>query len=203
MIARLSISGRRIHYDSEMRRGTKGLRLLQTSQIAFKDIESEIKNLREHGSSNITIGMLTYFASRWLSPRLITFIAQHPQIGLRIQPLINLAELTNTDMAIRCGKGDWFEATNVNYTLCRNSLVISDPNLRVQAVIDNQGIALNDRLVAGEVSNGQLFQSPNVLMNDYGYYLVYPKLALNQAAIKAFRDWIILEHTAPFSPVTC
>jgi DNA-binding transcriptional LysR family regulator len=232
----------------------KGLRLMQVSQKAFDDIESEIKNLREDGSSNITIGMSTYFASRWLSPRLMTFMAKHPQVGLRIQPLINLAELTDIDMAIRWGKGDWvepgmtvelifqcpamltmganmkelvdsdgmettlknqtllhdrddsvawqdwFEAANLDYTPSRNSLVIPDPNVRVQAVIDNQGVALNDSLVSGEISNGQLFQYPDVLMNDYGYYLVYPKLAPNQAAIQAFRDWIILEHTLPSNP---
>jgi DNA-binding transcriptional LysR family regulator len=196
--------------------------------------------------------MSTYFASRWLSPRLMTFMAKRPQIGLRIQSLINLAELTDIDMAIRWGKGDWvepgmtvelifqcpamltmganmkelfdsdgieatlkkqtllhdrddslawqdwFDAANLDYAPSRNSRVIPDPNVRVQAVIDNQGIALNDSLVAGEISRGQLFQYPDVMMDDYGYYLVYPKLALNQAAIQAFRDWINLEHTAPF-----
>jgi DNA-binding transcriptional LysR family regulator len=182
----------------------------------------------------------------------MTFMAKRPQIGLRIQSLINLAELTDIDMAIRWGKSDWvepgmtvelifqcpamltmganmkelfdsdgieatlkkqtllhdrddslawqdwFDAANLDYAPSRNSRVIPDPNVRVQAVIDNQGIALNDSLVAGEISRGQLFQYPDVMMDDYGYYLVYPKLALNQAAIQAFRDWINLEHTAPF-----
>lgn len=230
----------------------KGIRLLQVSQTSFGEMESEIKSLREDGSSNITIGMSTYFASRWLSPRLMTFMAKHPEIGLRIQPLINLTELTDIDLAIRWGTGnwveagmtvelifqcpamltmgksmkkladsdgievalknqtllhdrddslawqDWFDAARLDYTPSRNSLVIPDPNVRVQAVIDNQGVALNDSLVAGEVSNGQLFQYTDVMMSDYGYYLVYPKSGLNQTAIQAFHDWIILEHTAAF-----
>ena len=232
----------------------KGLRLLQASQVSFEAIESEIKSLREDGSSNITIGMSTYFASRWLSPRLMTFMAKHPEIGLRIQPLINLAELTDIDLAIRWGKGDWvepgmtaelifrcpamltmgermkkrvdsegidaalknqtllhdrddspawqdwFDAANLDYTPSRNSLVIPDPNVRVQAVIDNQGVALNDRLVAGEISNRQLFQYTDVMLDEYGYYLVYSKSTLNQTAIQAFRDWIILESAEPFNP---
>lgn len=230
----------------------KGIQLLQISQVAFKDIESKIKNLREDDSSSITIGMSTYFASRWLSPRLMTFMAKHPEVGLRIQPLINLTELTGIDMAIRWGKGDWvepemtvelifkcpamltmgehikklidrdgieaalksqtllhdrddsvswqdwFDAARLDFTPSRNSLVIPDPNVRVQAVIDNQGIALNDFLVLGEISNGQLFQYTDVMLDEYGYYLVYPKSTLNQTAIQLFRDWIILEHTADF-----
>lgn len=226
----------------------KGLQLWQVSQTAFKDMESEIQHLRDDGSSNITIGMSTYFASRWLSPRLMTFMALHPEIGLRIQPLINLAELTDIDIVIRWGRGDWlepdmavelifqcpamltmgaimqqqvdangieaalknqtllhdrddspawqdwFEAANLEYAPTRNSLVIPDPNVRVQAVIDNQGVALNDELVAAEVSSQQLFQYRDVTLDDYGYYLVYPKAAINQRAIKAFRDWVMSEN---------
>lgn len=230
---------------------SKGMSLLQVSQISFRDIESEIKRLKQDDSSNITIGMSTYFASRWLSPRLMTFMAQHPKIGLRIQPLINLAELVDIDMAIRWGKGDWvesdlvvelifrcpamltmgermkqrvdsegieaalrnqtllhdrddsqawrdwFDKAGLEYTPSRNSLVIPDPNVRVQAVIDNQGVALNDRLVAAEISNRQLFQYSAVMLEDYGYYLVYPRSTPNQSAIQAFRDWIILEPVEP------
>jgi DNA-binding transcriptional LysR family regulator len=229
---------------------TKGSQLLQTSQAAFNNIESEIQKLREGDSSSITIGMSTYFASRWLSPRLMTFMAKHPAIGLRIQPLINLEKLININLAIRWGKGDWvdpdmvselifrcpamltmgksmkqavdnngietalkgqpllhdrddsdawqnwFNAAKLDYTPTSNSLVIPDPNVRVQAVIDNQGVALNDELVAGEISSGQLFQYTEVELTEYGYYLVYPKAALNQTAIKAFRDWVMQENNA-------
>jgi DNA-binding transcriptional LysR family regulator len=95
---------------------------------------------------------------------------------------------------------DWFDVANLDYTPSRNSLVIPDPNVRVQAVIDNQGIALNDRLVAGEISNRQLFQYTDIVLDEYGYYLVYSQSTLNQTAIQAFRDWIILESTEPFNP---
>lgn len=72
-------------------------------------------------------------------------------------------------------------------------LVIPDPNVRVQAVIDNQGVAINDVLVGSEVSQGVLHLYENVVLEDYGYYLVYPEQALEQPAVRAFRDWVIGE----------
>jgi DNA-binding transcriptional LysR family regulator len=191
--------------------------------------------------------MSTYFASRWLSPRLMTFIAGHPRIGLRLQPLIDLIDLRaeNIDMAIRWGKGDWrdleiepllpcpafptagaaiservgaagleaalpgmpllhdregseawrdwHEAAGLPYRSTRDDLVIPDPNVRVQAVIDGQGVALNDGLVAAELTAGRLFRISSVELANYGYYLAYPRGALNTPGLKAFRDWIMGE----------
>lgn len=227
----------------------KGQKLLFASKAAFSDLESEINQLRQQDSQRITIGMSTYFASRWLSPRLMNFMASHAAIGLRIQPLIDLTDLSanNIDMAIRWGKGDWqdkdttielilpcpakptagaiiakavkakgiesalagqtllhdrdgsnawldwYLAAGLSYPPDRDDLVIPDPNVRVQAVIDNQGIALNDSLVDMELAIGQLFQISDVELTDYGYYLVYPGSTLKNPAMKAFRDWIMLE----------
>ncbi|MGK0272498.1 MAG: DNA-binding transcriptional LysR family regulator [Cocleimonas sp.] len=87
----------------------KGRQLWHTSQTALKTIEKEIISLREDDSTKITVGTPTYFASRWLSSRLMTFINDHPNTSLRIQPVINMFNLQtdNIDMAIRWGKGDW------------------------------------------------------------------------------------------------
>ncbi|WP_315984093.1 LysR substrate-binding domain-containing protein [Aliamphritea spongicola] len=65
--------------------------------------------MREDDTSRITVGMSTYFASRWLSPRLMNFMAEHPNISLRLQPMIDLTDFhtENIDMAIRWGKGHW------------------------------------------------------------------------------------------------
>jgi LysR family glycine cleavage system transcriptional activator len=65
--------------------------------------------------------------------------------------------------------------------------------VRVQAVIDDQGVALNDALVAGELSAGRLFQISAVELGDYGYFLAYPRGALGTPGLKAFRDWIMAE----------
>ncbi len=225
----------------------KGERLRQASQTAFRDLEREIAMLRDEGTGRITIGMATYFASRWLSPRLMTFISSHPRIALRLQPLIDLIDLAarDIDMAIRWGKGDWTDleierllpcsafptagaaiaarvaeagleaalpdlpllhdrdgsqawqdwhrAAGLVYRPRRDGLVIPDPNVRVQAVIDGQGVALYDRLVADELAAGRLFQISAVELSDYGYYLAYPRGALGAPALKAFRDWILTE----------
>ena len=87
----------------------KGDRLRQACQQALGELDREIAALRERGPGQITVGMSTYFASRWLSPRLMTFTANQPGIGLRLQPLIDLIELRvhGIDMAIRWGRGDW------------------------------------------------------------------------------------------------
>lgn len=225
----------------------KGEKLWQASQAAFRDLDREIAELRDEGRGRITIGLATYFASRWLSPRLMTFISSHPRIALRLQPLIDLIDLGahNIDMAIRWGKGDWsdleiepllpcpafasagtaiaarvadtgleaalpdlpllhdrdgstawldwHEAAGLPYRPTRDGLVIPDPNVRVQAVIDGQGVALYDRLVADELAAGRLFQISTVELETYGYYLAYPKGALGSPGLKAFRDWIVAE----------
>lgn len=236
----------------------KGKRLWHASQVAFRDLDREIAVLREEGPDRITIGMSTYFASRWLSPRLMTFTAGHPRVGLRLQPLIDLTDLRahDIDMAIRWGRGDWtdveierlfacpafptagaviarrvaeeglaaalptipllhdrddseawrdwHEAAGLAYRARRDDLVIPDPNVRVQAVIDGQGVALNDDLVADELASGRLSRISTVELSDYGYYLAYPRGALDKPALRAFRDWIVAQDNADlpirFSP---
>jgi DNA-binding transcriptional LysR family regulator len=227
----------------------QGRRLLQIAQSAFDDLERGIEDIRRVDSSDITIGMSTYFASRWLSPRLMNFMVEHTDIGLRIQPLIDLIDLrkVDIDMAIRWGKGDWsdantitelifpcpamlsagtevyrqiesegiegaiakqtllndrddssawidwFQAAGLDMITINKKLVIPDPNVRVQAVIDNQGVALNDALVSNEINQGVIRQYSDVRLDEYGYYLVYPQRALEQPAVLAFRDWIMRE----------
>lgn len=87
----------------------KGRKLLPLVQSAFRDIEEEIGRLRNQESPSIVIGASTYFASRWLAPRLMTFIAEHPYVRLRIQPVVGLGDLQaeQLDMMIRWGAGGW------------------------------------------------------------------------------------------------
>jgi DNA-binding transcriptional LysR family regulator len=227
----------------------KGSELLQVAQRLFDNVERQIVNLRQQTSDRITIGMATYFASRWLSPRLMRFITEHSDIGLRIQPLIDLMDLRSNelDLAVRWGKGDWeeedfevdlifpcpailtasrdigsriesdglesvlasqtllhdrddsrawidwFAEAGIDWAPGAEGLVIPDPNVRVQAVIDGQGIALYDSLVSDEVAAGRLYQYQPVRLEAYGYYLVFPREAGPESAIMIFRDWIMQE----------
>ena len=228
----------------------KGEKLWHASQTAFGDLDRQIADLKDAGPERITVGMSTYFASRWLSPRLMHFITDHPSVGLRLQPLVDLIDLEahGIDMAIRWGRGqwtdveiepllpcpafvtagpdiarrvatyglpgiigqlallhdrdgseawhDWHTAAGLPYANTRNELVIADPNVRVQAVIDGQGIALNDDLIADEITAGRLSRISAVELADYGYYLAYPFGALDAPALQDFRDWIMAEAAA-------
>ncbi len=226
-----------------------GRRLLRAAELGFDSIEQEIGHLRRVDHRSITIGMATYFASRWLSPRLMHFISDHPGIRLRIQPVIGEVDLPSADldMAIRWGKGgwlekgmtiepllacaalltadpetgrqienrgiaevigevqllhdadgsrawsDWFDAAGLEMPQASGDLVIPDPNVRVQAVIDGQGVGLYDELVADEVRAGKLYQYRPLALDDYGYYLVYAEDSLRDTPIRQFREWIKAE----------
>ncbi len=225
----------------------KGKTLWHTAQLAFQDIEQQIAYLREADPTYITIGTTTYFASRWLSPRLMTFITAYPDIKLRLQPVVTFTNLRteNIDLMIRWGKADWPEmytellflkpvvptagasianlvqdvglrealpkitllhdredsdvwqdwhkVARVPYRPKQHSPIIPDPNVRVQAVIDGQGIALNDTLIAPEITDGKLFQISPIELTNYGYFLFYPRGALNNPSLQVFRDWIVAE----------
>ena len=224
-----------------------GQELLLTSQAAFESIEQRIQELRRIGSRTLTIGVTTYFASRWLSPRLMDFMRLHPDIRLSIQPMIDLVDLKNegVDLAIRWGYGEWtdveieplfncpawpsgnqqaydlvqkkgIEEALESFTLLRDredshawsywhaaaaipywkradTLIIPDPNVRVQAVIDGQGIALNDDLIEPEIQAGKLYRLSSIELKDYGYYLAYPAAIVTNPDAEVFADW--LKHT--------
>lgn len=224
----------------------KGCDLLRIAETAFRDLDRDIAALQEDDTGDITIATSTYFASRWLSPRLMTFMAKHPNIGLRLQPLVNLMDLrkSGADMVIRWGDGrwtdmesellfpcpsfptaggalaeriaktglravfadvpllhdrddstawqDWSRAAGQLYAPKRNRLVIPDPNVRVQAVIDGQGVALNDALVADDIAAGRLTRVSQVGLEEYGYYLVFPK-ADADVGRRQFQEWIVAQ----------
>ena len=222
----------------------KGRTLWHASQMAFRDLDQEIMRLREDTPERITIGMSTYFASRWLSPRLMRFTTGHPRVALRLQPLTDLSDLKTMgiDLAIRWGDGtwrdmeieplfvcpafptagaavarrvaasglaevlsqvpllhdrdgstawlDWHKAAGLALSKRSDDLVIPDPNVRVQAVIDGQGVAINDALVAAEMATGLLRRISSTTLAPYGYFLAYPSGAMTNRSLKAFRDWI-------------
>ena len=223
---------------------SKGQELLASAHAGFQSVENTIAELRDAGARSLTIGCSTYFASRWLSPRLMTFLAAHPHIRLRVQPMIDQLALQSEgiDLAIRWGNGlwsdlvieslfacpawptgnaaaleavrqhglasafdgftllrdrddsnawsDWFAAAGLIMRKRPDTLIIPDPNVRVQAVIDGQGVALNDALATTELSAGTMHRLCEEELADYGYFLTYPAGALENPDLQAFRDWI-------------
>lgn len=59
------------------------------------------------------------------------------------------------------------------------------PNVRVQAVINGQGVALMDDLVGDELVEGKLHR-----LSDYGYFIVRPDRAIASEPATVFSDWL-------------
>lgn len=222
----------------------KGQELLATVDTAFEQVERQITQLQRMDTPTLTIGVSTYFASRWLSPRLMDFMQLHPEIRLRVQPMINFEDLQGKgiDLAIRWGDGNWpgktiiplfpcpafpvgnkaaaqlvasvgLESAFSTFTLLRDrekstawpdwflragmgfegrtdTLMIPDPNVRVQAVIDGQGVALNDKLIDPELSFGNLYRLSKLELSDYGYFIVYPNAIAPNPSAELFAKWL-------------
>ena len=225
----------------------EGRRLWHVSQAALSQIDREIEDQRGVASGAVTVGALTYFASRWLSPRLTRFFEANPGISLQIEPINFVGMLKNVrvDMAIFWGIGGWrdheselllslpavptanravaeqvrqlglaeavrqlpllgdssgdagwrawHKAAGLPYAPSRSSLTIPDSNSRVQAVVDGQGIALWDDLVAPELNDGTLVRLSDVRVENSGYFVVFTDRQLSQGA-GAFLDWLRVEN---------
>lgn len=221
-----------------------GLKLLAACQSHYEEIEAEILALKGVSTRTLTVGVSTYFAARWLSPRLMAFMQEHPDIQLRLQPMIRLFDLgaQGVDIAIRWGSGqwedgeitpfmpcpaypvgnaaalqrveqqgwahaisgftllrdhddsnawtDWLNTAGLPHQTRRDTLIIPDPNVRVQAVIDGQGIALMDALAGQEAAEGKLFRLSPRALEDYGYFLVRPQRGGARKSVQAFADWL-------------
>ena len=221
----------------------EGRRLWHVSQTALSQIDREIEDLRGTASGAVTIGALTYFSSRWLSPRLTRFFEANPGISLRIEPLnsVDMMRSIKVDMAIFWGIGGWeghkselllslpavptanravaeqvkrlglpeadrqlpllsdssgdagwrawHQAAGLPYAPSRSSLTIPDSNSRVQAVVDGQGIALWDDLIAPEFGDGTLVRLSDIRVENAGYFVVFTDRQMSQGA-EAFLNWV-------------
>ena len=225
----------------------EGRRLWHVSQTALSQIDREIEDLRGTAAGAVTVGALTYFSSRWLSPRLTLFFEANPGISLRIEPInsVEMLRSVRVDMAVLWGIGGWeghkcelllslpavptanhavaeqvrqlglaeavrqlpllgdssgdsgwrawHAAAGLPYAPSRSSLTIPDSNSRVQAVVDGQGIALWDDLVAPEIDDGTLVRLSDVGVKDAGYRILFTERPMSQSA-EAFLDWLRAEN---------
>ena len=223
-----------------------GRRIWNVSLNALQQIDQEIEDIRGSDTRALCIGALTYFSSRWLSPRLMDFFEKNAGFSLRIEPINSLADLKtkDVDLAILWGVGEWKEyesrlllrlpsvptanatiakevrilgieaavkqvpllgdssgdtgwrawhrAVGLPYLPSKSSIIIPDSNSRVQAVIDGQGIALWDRLVAPEIKSGQLVELTDRKLDTSGYYLVFTKDP-HATQVQAMIDWLFAQ----------
>ncbi len=222
----------------------EGQQLHNATRAHFLSIEAQLEELKGLKTQTLTVGLSSYFASRWLSPRLMDFMQLHPEIQLRIQPMTQLFDLERqgVDIAIRWGNGtwsdigilpfltmptwptgspdvarrvkeiglarafseltllrdhddstawsDWLTAAELPHQTRKDTLIIPDPNVRVQAVIDGQGIALNDSLITQEIEDGKLVRLSDIELSTYGYFLARPKAGRNERSVELFVQWL-------------
>ena len=85
---------------------------------------------------------------------------------------------------------EWLERAGLLQRARRGRLTIPDPNVRVQAVIDGQGIAINDRLVQPEIEAGLLRRISEVELTDLGYHLAVPPAAAADPDVVILIGWL-------------
>lgn len=87
----------------------KGEKLMHSAQLALGQLDRDIRQLKETTPDLITIGALTYFFSRWLSSRLMSFMEANPSIAVRVEPITGISDLSQSDIdvAICWAAGDW------------------------------------------------------------------------------------------------
>ncbi len=87
-----------------------GERLAQTLEQSFSQMIETVEEITgQQESRPLHISVTPSFAASWLMPRLPTFRAAHPEVGLMIDPspaVVSL-ETGGIDLAVRYGTGPW------------------------------------------------------------------------------------------------
>ena len=80
-----------------------GQELLQTTQRLFADLSRTIDQIKPGDTRHdVLVAVTTYVALRWLSPRIASFIEQHPGVSILLQHSVNSQDFysQNVDFAI-------------------------------------------------------------------------------------------------------
>lgn len=81
----------------------------------------------------------------------------------------------------------------VSFEQVKKSLIIPDASLRFQAVIDNQGFAMMDDLVADEINSGKLVRPFSLELRNYEYSLHIRPGSRDNRDLAAFTKWLFSE----------
>ncbi|MDI3325207.1 LysR substrate-binding domain-containing protein [Pontibacterium granulatum] len=86
---------------------------------------------------------------------------------------------------------DWLRKAGVTQLNTPTSLIIDDTNVRLQAVLNGQGVMLGcPALLKNEFSSGRLIQLFDTCLDTYSYHLAYPKSHKDTQRIATFVQWI-------------
>ncbi|HEX7034563.1 MAG TPA: transcriptional regulator GcvA [Pseudomonadales bacterium] len=106
------------------------------------------------------------------------------------------AELTrwpHVHDAERKGWHLWFQSQGIDEIGAPRGPAFDDSGLLMKAVLTGQGAGLLPAaMVASELADGHLVKLADAsLLDDFAYYLVYPKASHGQRKVLAFRTWIL------------
>ncbi len=100
-----------------LKRGVRQIKLTQAGERLFRVVHRQFRELEDEVVSIspdrfqtvLTVAVSTFFATRWLTRRLGDFLYKHPEVALRLKHSVNDPgfEISEVDVAIRWGKGDW------------------------------------------------------------------------------------------------
>ena len=91
----------------------------------------------------------------------------------------------------------WLKAAGARKVNARHGSIIDDSNVRIQAAIDGQGVAMGAPvLLDDDLATGRLVAPFELMLDDWAYYIIYPSGALSKTNVKAFRDWLLEEAAA-------
>lgn len=77
------------------------------------------------------------------------------------------------------------------------NLTIDDTNVRLQSILNNQGIMLGcPTMLKKFLDDGKLVQLFDICLDTYSYYLVYPKELQLTKSMQIFVDWLLAEAGA-------
>ena len=125
-----------------------GQQLYQTVQRSFEDLDDTFRKIRPHDSAHdVLIGVTTYVALRWLSPRIARFAQSNPDVSILLQHSVNDRDfrLHDVDFAIRWGPMDGrtspnrpLELPTALFPVCSPRLLDAGPS---STTFDNEAIA--------------------------------------------------------------
>lgn len=95
--------------------------------------------------------------------------------------------------ADRRGWHMWFQAQSIEDFGPARGVAFDDAGLLLKAVLAGQGAGLLPAaMIAPEVAQGRLVRlASDTLLDDFAYYLVYPKDSQARPKVAAFREWIL------------
>lgn len=87
----------------------------------------------------------------------------------------------------------WLDQAGVALDAAAKGRMILDPVVRIQAAIDGQGVVLADDLAADDIASGRLVAPFDIVLEGYGYHLLWGENAELRGNAAAFRNWVIAQ----------